>query len=283
MNINDYIASGILESYALGLTSAEESREVERMVKQHPEVKAELEQVQLALEGYTSVFEKTPPAGLKQKVMDAVAAIENNEAENKEKREARKEKREARIVPINSNETRAEGKRSSRFAAYMAAASIALLIGCGFYIYSLQQKLEAQQNEMGQLAANYKSLQDKMTEQVARNEEMIDVLKDPRNKMIRLKGMDIAPASMATVYWNPVSKEVHLTINNLPEAPEGMQYQFWAIVDGKPVDAGMIDMSDDGLHKMKGFGNAQAFAITLEKAGGSPTPNLSALYVMGSV
>ncbi len=58
--------------------------------------------------------------------------------------------------------------------------------------------------------------------------------------------------------------------------------QLWAIVEGKPVDAGMIDACS-GLCKMKNISNASAFAITLEKRGGSPTPNLEQLQVIGNV
>lgn len=266
MDIREYIASGILESYTLGLTSDEESREVERMVARYPEIKAELEQVQLALEGYAAAFEKAPPAALKSKVMNAVTGSSQ----------------ETHIVSIDREE-KMRSKSSSRFFVYLAAASIALLIGAGFYIKHLQERLDNQRHDMQQISADYDHLKKQMDEQLAQNDLMMQVIKDPRNRMIRLKGLDIAPSSLATVYWNPASNETYLTINNLPEPPQGMQYQLWAIVEGQPVDAGMIDMSDEGLHKMKSFANAQAFAITLEKEGGSPTPNLSAMYVMGSV
>jgi anti-sigma-K factor RskA len=56
------------------------------------------------------------------------------------------------------------------------------------------------------------------------------------------------------------------------------------MVDGKPVDAGVFDIKDGaGMVRMKNIPRAQAFAITLEKKGGSPTPSLDKLYVMGKV
>ena len=72
---------------------------------------------------------------------------------------------------------------------------------------------------------------------------------------------------------------------NLPSVPEGMQYQLWAIIDGKPVDAGMISTEKGIYHiqKMKSFGRAEAFAITLEKAGGSPTPTMDQMYVIAKI
>jgi anti-sigma-K factor RskA len=64
-----------------------------------------------------------------------------------------------------------------------------------------------------------------------------------------------------------------------------MQYQLWAWVDGKPTDAGTFDMNEQGTHfmKLKTVPRAEAFAVTLEKKGGSETPDMNAVYVMGKV
>ena len=76
-----------------------------------------------------------------------------------------------------------------------------------------------------------------------------------------------------------------LDVQNLPAAPTGKQYQLWTIVDGKPVDMGMLDPEfSNRLLRMKSSSpNAVAFAITLEKAGGSPSPTMDEMYVMGKV
>lgn len=93
--------------------------------------------------------------------------------------------------------------------------------------------------------------------------------------------------SLATVYWDSRSKDVYLLVNNLPKPSPDKQYQLWAIVDGKPVDAGMLDMEDTNsgslVHKMRNIPKAQAFAITLENKGGSTSPTMEAMYVMGGV
>jgi anti-sigma-K factor RskA len=70
--------------------------------------------------------------------------------------------------------------------------------------------------------------------------------------------------------------------NKMPQAASGKQFQLWAIVDNKPVDAGVIDACT-GLCKMKNIPRASAFAITLEKKGGSATPSLDQMYVLGKV
>ena len=89
------------------------------------------------------------------------------------------------------------------------------------------------------------------------------------------------PNDLAIVYWNSDTKDVMLNVQALPSAPANMQYQLWAIVDGKPVSEGMLTMGA-GLHRMSDVENAQAFAVTLEKAGGSPTPK-GDMYVMGTI
>ena len=99
--------------------------------------------------------------------------------------------------------------------------------------------------------------------------------------IIAMKGQPVAPQSLTTVYWNKQTKDVFLLINALPKAAAGKQYQLWAIVDGVPVDAGMLTTEGaDGLVKMSNIPKAQAFAITLENAGGAKTPTMP-IYVVG--
>jgi anti-sigma-K factor RskA len=102
-----------------------------------------------------------------------------------------------------------------------------------------------------------------------------------------LHGMGVAPDAAAKIFWMKNTGEVYVDPSNLPELQPGKQFQLWAIVDGKPVDAGMILTSKQGdkyrIQKMRSFGKAEAFAITIEKAGGSPTPTMDQMVVMGKM
>jgi anti-sigma-K factor RskA len=108
------------------------------------------------------------------------------------------------------------------------------------------------------------------------------LVKSPENKKIYLKAVDSTSISFANVYWNQKTSEVFIDANSLALPEASKQYQLWALVDGKPVDMGVFDLNDK-VQKMKSIVTAQAFAITLEKKGGSPTPNLQALCVIGNV
>jgi len=65
----------------------------------------------------------------------------------------------------------------------------------------------------------------------------------------------------------------------------GKQYQMWVIQDGKPVSMGVIPdelVIQGGMTKLEmQVTNGQAFAISLEKTGGSPVPTMEQIQVLG--
>lgn len=56
---NDYIASGILEEYVLGLTSNKENEEITKLSANHPEILSEIEAISNALVSYADI--QAPP------------------------------------------------------------------------------------------------------------------------------------------------------------------------------------------------------------------------------
>ncbi len=115
-------------------------------------------------------------------------------------------------------------------------------------------------------------------------QEYIQFLASNQTEKIVLAGVPEKPNAKALVFWNKENKHVMLSEVSLPETPKNMQYQLWAIVDGKPVDAGMLDLDAEGkLLEMKTIESSQAFAITLEPMGGSASPHLEDLCVIGNV
>lgn len=82
MNIKEYIASGVLEIYVLGLATKEESMEVERLAAQYSEVRAELNEIALALELYAGQNQQQPHSNIKPLIMatvDYTERLENGE------------------------------------------------------------------------------------------------------------------------------------------------------------------------------------------------------------
>jgi len=274
LDTREYIESGKLENYVLGICSTDEKQEVECMARIFPEVKKELESIRLSFEQYVLANKVSPPASVKSKIFEEIEKDEKSSA-----------KPEAKIISIESRPK----VDSGRGVKMLAAACIALLIISGFIAYNLLQKndaltaqINALQNDQQTANAKY----DELNNRFGKMNEQFAVMSNPNSTHVIMKGTAVSPQSVASIYWNKESKEVFMAVNSLPQPPAGMQYQLWGIVNGKPVDLGVFDMPSPGdsmLHKMKPVEGAATFAVTLEKAGGSPTPTLDQMYVAGNI
>ncbi|MNK88636.1 Anti-sigma-K factor rskA [compost metagenome] len=270
MNIEEYISSGILESYILGLASPEEASILECVMKNNAEVKTALEEAQKTLEDLATAQAITPPDDLQTKIWARLQDDQNSEIVKLEA-----EKIEKKIIGINPE---IYPNKSINWQKYAIAASVLFLIsilGNFFWINDISDN----KKEIAQLQSEKKS-QDLALQ---KSQEKLALLTDPNILSVPLNGVEKHPDSKAIVYWNKESKNVYLNAENLPKAPEGMQYQLWALVDGKPVDAGMYSEEKDSVIILSNIPKAQAFAITLEKQGGSASPTMENMVVMGNI
>jgi len=274
VNIEAYIESGVLESYVMGLCDEAEQMDVERLCKMYPELETKLDRIQADLALYAQSHAKKAPAHIKQAIFDEIDLLE---------------KPVAKIKIHGKNEVYQEEEKPSVFNnKWLIAASVTMFVLSSItnvILYSkwkdANQQMIALNAEKSLLAENTKSNQIKMD--LIKNE--MQIISSPEVSKVMMKGMEKSPESMAMVYWNKNTREVFVEVKKLPPPAEGMQYQLWAIVDGKPMDAGMLPMepTDSSLIKMKDFGEAEAFAITLEKMGGSPSPTMTEMLVMGGI
>jgi anti-sigma-K factor RskA len=104
----------------------------------------------------------------------------------------------------------------------------------------------------------------------------------PGTTVVNMVGTKISPSSSANVYWDSTNSSVYLVVKNMPELPSDKQYQLWALIDNKQKNLGVFDATDTKIIlKMDSTKKAQAFAITIEKKGGNPTPTLDSLTSIG--
>lgn len=258
MNIPEYISSGIVESYVLGLLSAQERFEFEQICATYPEVNAAREAFELSLEKQAMENAVTPPAYLKQKIFEAIRP-------------------EGKIISMPAKETTPVKRIRPAAPGWLkiaAAACFILLAGSLWWNMNLK-------NENRNLKADLNSSAERLTQL----EADAKALQGSGIKMARMDGTANSPQSFATVYWDTTSHDVYLLINNMPQPASDQQYQLWALLNGQPVDMGVVEITEKPLqlYRMKNAQAAQAFAITLEKKGGSPTPSLEKMYVVGKL
>lgn len=274
MDIQQYIQSGIIESYVLGLASEEEIAEMESLRKQYPEIQVAIDDFSIALEQEALANAIAPPADVKEKIFRSLKI--NDKAEPAVPVIPIKEETHSqRLVPVRTFNWK-----------IAAAASIILLAGslaANFYLYNrysnTSSKYQALLIERESLQANNNIYQTKLREW----QNAAEMMADPAIVVVKMPAAPGRSNLMATVCWDTRTKDVYILSNKLPAPAENQQYQLWALVDGKPVDAGMLDPTCIGVCKMKNIKRAQAFAITLEQKGGSPVPTMSQLFVLGNV
>jgi anti-sigma-K factor RskA len=105
-------------------------------------------------------------------------------------------------------------------------------------------------------------------------------------RKVVMSGTPKDPESSVSVLWSEDGKKAVMVAEAITEPPTDMQYQLWAIADGKPVSLGLFDY--DEVMKMTepfdvGVDNVSAFAITIEKRGGVASPTMENMVVMGPV
>lgn len=275
MDIKEYISSGIIEAYVMGLASEEEIRILDCVQKNNPEVKQAILDAQNTLEDFASQQAIAPPPALKSAIWAKIS--EESQPENLVEETPEEIPAEPITAPLYPSPSIEPNKAPLKWFAI--AASILLIASVALNLY-----LNGNQNNFKNELASLKTAQKENALAYQNLKSKWDLVTNPTVKAIPLLGVEKHPEMKAMVYFEQHSKEVYLALDNLPMAPKDQQYQLWAIVDGKPVSLGMFDQdAEAAVQKMISVTSAQAFAITLEKRGGSPKPTMENMYVMGKV
>jgi len=290
VDIQAYIESGVLELYVSGALTEQEMHEVERMAQLYPAVKQELDEIENSFFNFANDLHTGPRASLKDELLKNVklqsvgqkilpkeekpivqAKVENSSTETP--------KEEAKVINI------VQPKSNYRMAF---AASVALLIaslGGLIFTYtnwtSAKEELANMKVRLEESTTQYASLNTRFTEE----QKLMESLRSPMVMKLKLIGQAVSPQSEAMVHWDKASKKVMVDPMNLPMTDDLHDYQVWAIVNGKPVDLGVFSPgnNDMNMYEMKTVEAPQAFAITLERKGGSETPTMEEMYVMGKI
>ncbi len=256
MDIQSFIQSGLLESYVLEQVTAEERSLVERMLTQHPEAQVELAAIEQALESYAQAMATVPPAWMKGRILDQIAQLAPPTA-----------------VPLPSPTA-----LPSPILPRTLQLAVLLLLLASAFLWNRNNQLRTENAD--QLSENAAQLAD-CTRRSENNVRLLAMFKDTATRIIRVRDLKGSPGSMM-VYSNTELKQVVLNIKDIPTpSREGLYFQCWAIVDGKPQNMGMVQTDVvDGWKTLKYYEHATQYAISEED---KPNGNLSpTTVVMGS-
>jgi anti-sigma-K factor RskA len=262
MDTKQYIESGILELYVYGLLSATENREVSKLAKEHQEIQAEIISIEKAIVNLSTSFSPFLSA------------------DNFEKIKAKLDLKYSKVI---------EMKPRNNWSPYVGwAAAVTLLVGVGYQYTQLSET----QNQVATIEKEKMNLQDTLIDLKGKNKQALTaltVVRDTKNTVINLGGQAVSPTSSAKIYWNKETEVVYVDASGLPEPPEGMVYQIWSLKLAPqltPTSIGLLSDFSSNTEKIfavEKTGDAEAFGITLEPAGGSKSPTMEQLYTLGKV
>ncbi len=262
MDTKQYIESGILELYVYGLLSETENLEVSQMAKEYNEIEVEIISIEKAIVNLSTSFSPFLSA------------------ENFEKIKTKLDLKYLKVITIKPQ------NNWSQYAGW--AAAVMLLIGIGYQYKQLSET----QNQMVTAEKENMNLQDTLVGLKFRNKQTLTaltVIRDTKNTVINLGGQAISPKSSAKIYWNKETQVVYVDASGLPEPPEGMVYQIWSLKllpQLTPTSIGLLSdfsSNNEKIFAVEKTGDAEAFGITLEPAGGSKSPTMEQLYTLGKV
>lgn len=273
--LKEWIESGILERYVLGQTNETETAEVENYKNLYPEVNSELAQIEANIELLAFENSVTPKSNSKKLILQAL----NFEVQQPTKvvEEIKIEAPEKPTIDLNPT--------VSSVQRWLVAASLLALvsIGLNLFFYSKINKLsqtvaELQLEEQVQ-QARYASLK-LQTDSVSQQNQWLASLDVQK---ITLNPLSDKVNKPIQVFFNKTDGKVMLNAGGIKPIPQTNQYQLWALAGGNPISLGMFNGDEKEMQWLQAVDNAEAFAVTIEPYGGSPTPTMENLVLMGKV
>lgn len=262
MDIEKYIASGILELYIAGALSPEENLEVQHYAIQYPEIQKEIEAIEAAILHLTKTASPELPVDgfkkLKSELDDVIP-----------------------FLPTAS-------EKKTPWSSYLGwAASLLLAVGL-LWMYLENNNLKSEIEVTNQEKQSLEEILSGVRNEVTNQETLLQALRDKNVTVIDLGGQTVSPRSYAKAYWNKAEENVIIDAQGLPEPPNGYAYQVWSLkLDPlTPTSIGLLEdfvADNNKLFTLSNPNNTEAFGITLEPEGGSDTPNLEQLYTLGAV
>jgi anti-sigma-K factor RskA len=272
VDIQVYITSGKLELYLLGELSELERAEVVAMAAKFPEVQKELDDLEEAMFAIDELTGKIPSAAIKTKIFDSL----DTELRDEKTIKPGMAPVEGKVVPLSP------WKSFAVAASVVAVLASAIAIFYASKFYEKEQQFTALLQEQSVMASNLNQVKLEFEEK----EFQLDKLVAGDFRLVKLKGESLTMQKDASVnlFWDQSIQEVFVAVNNLNELSEEFDYQLWAIGDQGPIGIGLVNEGMKmTLQQMQAVAQAGTFAITIEPKGGSESPTLDKLVVIGNV
>lgn len=247
--LHSFLNSNLLNTYLVGETSREESKEVEHFISNYPEAAAAYEELQDNLE----IIAKTGAVDVPNNVLAEI--LESLDASN-----------DTKVIQLVQT-------RKTPWYSIAASAAAVLFAATSFMLYQKNQNLSDETNvvieELYDLRSDINNNNSKLDEL---SRELMK-LNNPDSKKYVFNGNERAKNLKTVAYINSVEKTSMIDVITLPQLPKEQQYQIWAQLQDRMVNLGILDESDRKLKQIPYVEDALALSIKIGTKGDEANEN----------
>ena len=259
--IKKFLESSMLEEYVLGIIEKDKIPMVERIIQENEAIRLQYEELQSGMQALAQKMAIPPPPGLRGQILD------NLDSPN--------------IVHPSPEPVSPKG-----FPSWLGIAACVAAIALSIWALGLSNERTQLQRDLSQAKLEYTDLEKACATQQKESANQLKrlmLIADVNTQRILLEGNDKAPDFKSYAYWNPVEQQSYLHLASLPKLPQGKCLQLWADVDGKMVNIDVLPNIANQTIPIPFKANATSLNITIEPAGGSPSPTVADLVAHVSI
>jgi len=277
--------------YAIGALDAREMAEFERQIATSAELRRRVAEEKAATAGLLMYAEPVaPPPALKARLMARIGSDVTSTPNVEPKPQAR--------AGLGDIWRYLLGGLSIGFAA------LALVLGIGLInsqsqLATMQAQANLAKAELQSASGKAAQLEQELAQAQTRTEEAITQLASVQREISVLNQTDIRTVALPSnkagfesgnirVFYSPDGKTALFIVSNLPKLSADKDYQVWLIKDKLPLPSSVFDTDGDGTVRFivesdEPFAAFQNLGITIEPAGGRPTPNPEGPIFLGPI
>ncbi len=261
---NPESVEAMLAGYALGDLSTAEVTEVEAYIAAHPAAAAALAQLRTTLALLPLALPESQPApNLRSRILAAAATTPTPH----------------NVIDLASRR-RSPAVRGTWIGGAIAAGLVGVL---GFQNYQLNQQVATLQQQV--LVAQQSDQRADQRAQLVKYRESIDMLRQPDNRLMTLKGMEDRSSGSLIIFTT--DKKAALNLKNLPPLPDGRMYRLWAMVEGQKVYCTQFEPEADGtvslMIPLDQLGAAREVAVTIDPEAAPTVMPVGEMVMSGAV
>lgn len=227
------------------LSSAERA-EVESHLATFPELRIDLSEIENALEYFAKAASISAPAGLKNKIMDALRD---------------------EFIP----DTRSGGGGIWRLFAFIFGLGLVVV---AYLFMQRNNQLSSNEQELAALRDTCQTTQQRLNDRL----QILQQLTVPQNKIIPFTATPGFVTTDIYLHHNAATKRNFIQVRSLPPLTADQTFELWSIKTGQaPARMDLFGPPADGLVEVQYVEGTDVYAITIERTGGVDSPTMTNL------